>query len=38
MKKLRESLKTFRLYDLKIIAYMALLIYWSAMILATFSQ
>jgi len=38
MKKLKENLKNFRLYDLKTIAYMGLLIYWSVMILGTFSQ
>ena len=37
IKKLRERSVIFPLLDLKIIAYMALLIYWSAMILATFS-
>ena len=36
--KLKESLRNFRLYDLKIIAYMGLLIYWSAMLTATFLQ
>ena len=38
MKKLKNLLSNSRLLDLKIVAYMVLLIYWSAMILATFSQ
>ena len=38
IKKLKNISVIFRLYDLKIVAYMGLLIYWSAMLLATFSQ
>ena len=38
IKKLKNLLVIFRLFDLKIIAYMGLLIYWSAMLGATFSQ
>ena len=38
IKKLKNILPTFPLLDLKIIAYMGLLIYWSTMIMATFSQ
>ena len=36
IKKLKENSVIFPLLDLKIIAYMGLLIYWSAMIMATF--
>ena len=38
IKKLKNLLVIFRLFDLKIIAYMGLLIYWSAMLGATFLQ
>ena len=38
IKKLKNILKIFPLFDLKIVAYMGLLIYWSVMILGTFSQ
>ena len=38
IKKLKKVLVIFRLFDLKIIAYMGLLIYWSAMLGATFLQ
>jgi len=37
-KKLRRILKNFLLLDLKILAYLGLLIYWSVIILGTFSQ
>ena len=36
IKKLKILLVIFRLFDLKIIAYMGLLIYWATIILATF--
>jgi hypothetical protein len=36
-KKLKNVLPIFRSLDLRIPAYLALLIYWSAMLLATFS-
>ena len=35
--KLKEILNHFRLFDLKILAYLALLIYWSVILLGTFS-
>jgi len=35
--KSKEILKNFLLLDLRIIAYLALLIYWSVIILGTFS-
>ena len=38
IKKLKNLSVIFRLFDLKIIAYMGLLIYWSAMLVATFLQ
>ena len=38
IKKLKNILKIFLLFDLKIVAYMGLLIYWSAMLGATFLQ
>jgi len=38
IKKLRKLLLIFRLLDLRIPAYLALLIYWSVIILGTFSQ
>jgi len=38
IKKLKNLSVIFRLSDLKIIAYMGLLIYWSAMLGATFLQ
>tara|TARA_E500000081_G_C5898093_1_gene246508 strand:- start:264 stop:437 length:174 start_codon:yes stop_codon:yes gene_type:complete len=37
IKKLKEVLKNFLLFDWKILAYMGLLIYWSVIILGTFS-
>ena len=38
IKKSKNLLVIFRLFDLRIIAYMGLLIYWSAMLGATFLQ
>ena len=34
--KLKEILKSFRLFELKTIAYLGLLIYWSVILLGTF--